>query len=125
MFKIIHTEEAPSAIGPYSQATQVANMVYFSGQIALDPQTMSLVSGDVHAQAVQVFNNLKAVAEAALGDLSKIVKLTIYLIDFKDFAIVNEVMKDFFSEPYPARTTIQVAGLPKSAQLEVDAIMAL
>lgn len=125
MSKTIHTEEAPSAIGPYSQAIQVANVVYFSGQIALDPKTMTLVSDDIHAQALQVFNNLKAVATAAQGDLSKIVKLTIYLIDFKDFAIVNEVMQDFFVAPYPARTTIQVAGLPKSAQLEVDAIMVL
>lgn len=121
----IHTDNAPKAIGPYSQAIKAGNTVYFSGQIPLDPTTMQLVSDDVASQAKQVFTNLKSVAHAAGGDLNAITKLTIYLMDLTHFPIVNEIMQQFFQEPYPARTTIQVAGLPKAALVEVDAIMVI
>ncbi len=121
----IHTNLAPAAIGPYSQAIRVGDTVYLSGQIPLDPQTMMLVANDIKRQAVQAFMNLQAVAIAAKGDLSKVVKLTIYLIDLKHFAIVNEVMSQFFQEPYPARATIQVSALPKDALIEVDAVMVI
>ena len=122
---IIHTSAAPQAIGPYSQAVKVSNTVYLSGQIPLDPQTMELVDGDVAAQAKQVFANLGAVAEAAGGSLSDFVKLTVYLVDLADFGAVNAVMESLFNEPYPSRVCIQAAALPKGAQVEVDAIMAL
>lgn len=121
----IHTNLAPAAIGPYSQAIRVDDTVYLSGQIPLDPQSMLLVANDIKRQATQAFMNLQAVAIAAKGDLSKVVKLTIYLIDLKHFAIVNEVMTQFFQEPYPARATIQVSALPKEALIEVDAVMVL
>lgn len=121
----IHTTNAPAAIGPYSQAIQVGNTVYFSGQIPLDPTTMQLVSADFAEQAKQVFRNLQAVCQAAGGDLSAIAKLTIYLIDLQHFNVVNELMVELFSEPFPARTTIQVSALPKSAQIEVEAVMVL
>ena len=119
----IHTNLAPAAIGPYSQAIRVGDTVYLSGQIPLDPQSMMLVANDIKRQATQAFMNLQAVAIAAKGDLSKVVKLTIYLIDLKHFAVVNEVMTQFFQEPYPARATIQVSALPKEALIEVDAVM--
>jgi reactive intermediate/imine deaminase len=121
----IHTEQAPQAIGPYSQAIQVGNTIYFSGQIPLDLTTMALVSDDFADQVTQVFNNLQAVSKAAGGSLDAIVKLTIYLTDLTRFSIVNEVMMRFFKEPYPARTTIQVSALPKAAQIEIEAIMAI
>lgn len=123
--KEIHTDNAPQAIGPYSQAIQVENTVYFSGQIPLNPVTMALVSEDIKAQTVQVLTNLDEVSKAAGGSLDQIVKLTIYLTDLKHFPIVNEVMAQYFKKPYPARTTIQVSALPKAAQIEVEAIMSV
>jgi reactive intermediate/imine deaminase len=125
MKSIINTTEAPEAIGPYSQAVKIGQCVYLSGQIPLVPQTMVLVSMDFRDQALQVFTNLKKVCEAAHGGLADIVKLTIYLTDLAHFAVVNEVMLQFFHEPYPARATIQVAALPKAALIEVDAIMVI
>ncbi|OGT58337.1 MAG: reactive intermediate/imine deaminase [Gammaproteobacteria bacterium RIFCSPHIGHO2_12_FULL_43_28] len=123
MKKVIQTELAPKAIGPYSQAVDVGNTVYCSGQIALDPTTMTLVSDDIAAQAIQVLTNLQTVITAAGGRLEDVVKLTIYLTDLADFAVVNNVMTQFFNPPYPARTTVAVAALPKEAKLEIDAIM--
>ena len=123
--KVIHTALAPEAIGPYSQAIKVAQTVYLSGQIPLIANTMELISGGVKEQAEQVFENLKAVAEASGGALSDIVKLTIYLTEMGDFPIVNAVMADYFSLPYPARATIGVAALPKNCCVEVDAVMVL
>lgn len=119
----IETMLAPKAIGTYSQAIEVGNTIYFSGQIPLDPNTMTLVSQDIHAQIHQVFTNLKMVCEAAGNHLEAIVKLTIYLTDLAHFPIVNEIMATFFHEPYPARTTVQVSALPKEAQIEIDAIL--
>lgn len=121
----IHTHDAPAAIGAYSQGIRCGNTVYFSGQIPLDPKTMTLVSDDFRAQTEQVFNNLATLCGAVGGSLQNIVKLTLYLTDLSHFAIVNEVMMTFFQEPYPARTTIEVSGLPKQAQIECDAIMVL
>ncbi len=123
MKQTIHTDQAPQAIGPYSQAIKIANTVYFSGQIPLDPKTMALCSTDFKEQTTQVFTNIAAVAKAAGGDLASIVKLTIYLVDLANFAVVNETMQKFFTEPYPARTTIQVSALPKAAQIEIEALM--
>lgn len=121
----IHTERAPQAVGPYSQAIRAGGTVYLSGQVALDPQSGKLLEGDVAAQARQVFANLKAIATAANGSLDKIVRLTIYLTDIGDFSAVNEVMQNSFNEPYPARVTIGVAALPLGARVEADAIMVL
>jgi reactive intermediate/imine deaminase len=121
---VIHSNAAPQALGPYSQAVKVSNTVYLSGQIPLDPETMALVAGDPDTQARQVFANLAAVAEAAGGTLGDFVKLTVYLLDLADFAAVNAVMEELFAEPYPARVCIQAAALPKDARIEVDAIMA-
>ena len=121
----IHSRYAPDAIGPYSQAIKVDNTVYLSGQIPLDPKTMQLITGDIAAQAKQVLLNLQAVCEAAGGSLDAIVKLTIYLVDLNHFAAVNDVMTEFFSEPFPARATVQVAALPKAAQVEIEAVMVL
>ncbi|MGN7831764.1 RidA family protein [Pseudoxanthomonas sp. 22568] len=121
--QIIHTEQAPAAIGPYSQAVRVGNTVYFSGQIPLDPATGNLVEGDIEAQARRAFDNLKAVAEAAGGSLGDVVRLGLYLTDLGEFAKVNAVMQDYFQAPFPARSTIEVAGLPKGAAFEVDAVM--
>ncbi|MGN6222305.1 RidA family protein [Pseudoxanthomonas sp.] len=121
--QIIHTEQAPAAIGPYSQAVRAGNTVYFSGQIPLDPATGNLVEGDIEAQARRAFDNLKAVAEAAGGSLGDIVRLGLYLTDLGEFAKVNAVMQDYFQAPFPARSTIEVAGLPKGAAFEVDAVM--
>src|SRR3990167_3093076 len=123
MKKVIQTELAPKAIGPYSQAVDVGNTVYCSGQIALDQTTMTLVSDDIAAQAIQVLTNLQTVITAAGERLEDVVKLTIYLTDLADFAVVNNVMTQFFNPPYPARTTVAVAALPKEAKLEIDAIM--
>ncbi len=123
--QIIHTEQAPAAIGPYSQAVRAGNTVYFSGQIPLDPATGNLVDGDIAAQARRALDNLKAVAEAAGGSLDRIVRLGLYLTDLSQFAAVNAVMQDYFIAPYPARSTIEVSGLPKGAAFEVDAVMVL
>ena len=120
---IIHTENAPKAIGTYSQAVKVTNTVYLSGQIPLIPETMELVEGDFRAQAVQVFKNLNAVCEAAGGDLQKVVKLNIYLTDLSYFPIVNEVMGEFIQEPYPARAAIGISELPKGSLIEADGIL--
>ena len=123
--QIIHTDRAPAAIGPYSQAVRAGGTVYFSGQIPLDPATGNLVGGDIEAQARRAFDNLKAVAEAAGGSLGDIVRLGLYLTDLGEFAKVNAVMQDYFQAPFPARSTIEVAGLPKGAAFEVDAVMVI
>lgn len=123
--EIIYTDQAPQAIGTYSQAVKVDHTVYLSGQIPLDPATMTLVDGDINAQITRVFDNLKAVAEAAGGDLSDVVKLNVFLTDLAHFPIVNEIMGSYFAEPYPARAAIGVAALPKAAAVEMDAIMQL
>lgn len=121
----IHTDAAPAAIGPYSQAVRSGQTVYLSGQIPLDPATGALVEGDIAAQARRAFDNLKAVCEAAGGSLDAVVRLGLYLTDLGDFATVNAVMAEYFSAPYPARSTIQVSALPKSAVVEVDAVLVL
>lgn len=123
--KIISTASAPAAIGPYSQAVQVGSMVYCSGQIPLHPATMEIVSGGIEAQAVQVLDNMQAVAIAAGGTLQDAVKLTIFLTDLADFGIVNDIMKRYFNAPYPARSTVQVAALPKGANIEIEMTLAL
>ncbi|WP_041521796.1 RidA family protein [Gilvimarinus agarilyticus] len=120
---IIHTDQAPEAIGTYSQAVKVNGTVYLSGQIPLIPETMEMVQGDFAAEANQVFKNLAAVCEAAGGSLQDIVKLNIYLTDLSNFPIVNEVMASYFDEPYPARAAIGISQLPKGAQVEADGIM--
>ena len=125
MRKTIHTDKAPKAIGPYSQAVRAGNTVYFSGQIPLDPAIGELVTGDISFQTKRVFENLKAVCEAAGGTLGGIVRVGIYLTDLGNFAAVNAVMADYFKEPYPARSTIGVASLPRGAQVEIDAILQL
>lgn len=119
----IKTDQAPAAIGTYSQAIKAGATVYLSGQIPLDPETMELVAGDMRAQIERVFHNLQAVASAAGGSLADVVRLTVYLTDLSHFTLVNEVMKTFFSEPFPARAAIGVATLPKGATVEVDAVM--
>jgi len=122
---VIETSEAPQAIGPYSQAVKVHDVVYISGQIPLDPHTMEMVDGDISAQATRAFENLKAIAEAAGGNLNRCVKVTIFLTDLNDFNAVNEVMKRYFDQPYPARACVQVSALPRGAAVEVDAIMSV
>jgi len=119
----IHTEQAPKAIGTYSQAVKVNGTVYLSGQIPLVPQSMELIEGDIAAQIHQVFDNLKAVCQAAGGDLQQIVKLNVFLTDMGHFPVVNEVMAEYFSQPYPARAAVGVSALPKNAQVEMDAVM--
>jgi reactive intermediate/imine deaminase len=121
----ITTSDAPAAIGPYSQAIRVGDTVYLSGQIPLDPGTQEIVSEEFGAQARRVFDNLAAVAQAAGGSLSDIVKLTVYLTDLGRFAEVNEIMVDYFAEPYPARAAIGVSALPRGVQVEIDAIIVL
>jgi reactive intermediate/imine deaminase len=121
----IHSDRAPAAIGPYSQAVRCGDTVYLSGQIPLDPSTMQLVEGDIGAQARRVFDNLRAVCEAAGGSLSQVARIGIYLTDLAHFAAVNAVMQDYFEAPYPARSTIGVASLPRGAQVEVDAVLVL
>lgn len=123
--QIIHTDKAPAAIGPYSQAVRAGDTVYLSGQIPLDPGTGLLVEGDISTQARRAFENLKAVCEAAGGSLSDVVRLGLYLTDLGNFAAVNAVMSEFFKAPYPARSTIEVSGLPRGAGFEVDAVMVL
>lgn len=121
----IASDRAPAAIGPYSQAIRAGNTLYLSGQIPLDPATGELVAGDIEAQAVRVFENLKAVAEAAGGSLLRAVKVTIYLTDLTHFATVNTIMARYFEQPYPARATIGVAALPRGAAVEADAVLVL
>jgi len=123
--EIIRTDKAPQAIGTYSQAVKTGNTVYLSGQIPLVPETMEMVEGDIRSQITQVFQNLSAVAEAAGGSLQDVTKLNVFLTDLSNFPIVNEVMAEFFSEPYPARAAVGVAALPKLAQVEMDAVMVL
>ncbi len=123
--QIISTELAPKAIGTYSQAVRTGNTVYLSGQIPLVPSTMLMVEGGVEAQIVRVFENLKAVAEAAGGSLADVVKLNVFLTDLTHFPVVSEVMARYFQQPYPARAAIGVAALPRSAAVEMDAIMVL
>lgn len=123
MKQIIETQAAPAAIGCYSQAIRIENTVYLSGQIGFDPKTMQLVEGDVTLEIKQVFENLKNVTLACDSHLDAIVKLTVYLTDIADLAKVNEIMQQYFKKPYPARTSFQVAALPKNARVEVDAIL--
>ncbi len=123
-FEPIATDQAPAAIGPYSQAVKAGSLVFLSGQIPLDPQRMVLVEG-MEAQIRQVFTNLSAVAEAAGGGLDTVVKLTVYLTDLEHFALVNQIMEEYFHPPYPARAAIGVAALPKGATVEMDAIIQL
>ena len=121
----VSTPDAPKAIGTYSQAIRAGDTVYLSGQIPLDPRTMEIVTGGFEAQARRVFDNLRAVAVAAGGDLSRAVKLNIYLTDLGNFAELNRVMAEYFAEPYPARATLGVASLPRGAAVEVDAVLVL
>lgn len=121
----IHSDLAPAAIGPYSQATRAGSLVFFSGQIPLDPQTGELVGGDISVQARRAFDNLKAVCEAAGGSMDDIVRVGLYLTDLGQFAAVNAVMAEYFQAPYPARSTIEVPALPKGADFEVDAVLVL
>ena len=123
--EIIHTNAAPDAIGTYSQAVRYGDLVFLSGQIPLDPTTMEVVDGDFEARTRRVFDNLRAVTEAAGGSLEQVVKLTIFLTDLGNFATVNSVMEDYFQQPYPARAAVGVASLPKGVDVEADAILAL
>jgi len=123
--EIIRTDRAPKAIGPYSQAVRAGNTVYLSGQIPLDPATGELVAGDITVQTQRVFENLRAVCEAAGGSLSKLIRVGIYLTDLKNFTAVNAVMAEFCKEPYPARSTVEVSGLPRGAEVEIDAVLVL
>jgi len=123
--EIISTTQAPQAIGTYSQAVKTGTTVYLSGQIPLDPASMEIVEGDIGAQIRRVFDNLHAVATAAGGSLADIAKLNVYLVDLANFPVVNEVMADYFTEPYPARAAVGVAALPKGAGVEMDAVMEL
>ena len=121
--EIIHTDQAPAAIGVYSQAVKVGATVYLSGQIPLDPATMQLVEGGMEAQIRRVFDNLAAVARAAGGSLADTVKLNVFLTDLSHFALVNQVMAEYFQEPYPARAALGIAALPRGAQVEMDAVL--
>ena len=121
----IHTDDAPAAIGTYSQAIRHGDLLFLSGQIPLDPATMKVVVGDFEARARRVFDNLKAVAEAAGATLDDAVKITVFLTDLDDFATVNAVMEDYFTHPYPARAAVGVAALPKGVDVEADAVLAL
>jgi reactive intermediate/imine deaminase len=122
---IIQSDSAPEAIGTYSQAVKVGDTVYLSGQIPLDPKSMTLVEGDISAQITQVFENLTAVCQASGGTLQDIVKLNIFLTDLGNFATVNEIMARYFETPYPARAAIGVAALPKGSEVEMDGILVL
>jgi len=122
---IVETDLAPRAIGPYSQAVKVGSTVYLAGQIPLDPGSMEIVGGGFVDQVSRVLDNLKAVAEAAGGGLDDAVKLTVYLVDLNNFAVVNEVMTQYFSEPFPARAAIEVAALPRGAEVEIDGVLEL
>jgi reactive intermediate/imine deaminase len=120
--QIIKTDGAPKAIGTYSQAVRAGDALYVSGQVALDPATGELLSGDMELQIRRVFDNLKAIVEAAGADFSQVVKLNVYLVDLKHFALVNQVMAQYFREPYPARAAVGVAALPRGAQIEMDCV---
>lgn len=123
--EIIRTDKAPQAIGTYSQAIKMGSTVYLSGQIPLIPETMEMVDGDIETQIRRVFDNLKAVAQAAGGDLRDVAKLNVFLTDLSNFPVVNQVMSEYFDEPYPARAAIGVASLPKDAGVEMDAVLEL
>jgi len=123
--EIIKTDQAPQAIGTYSQAVKTGTTVYLSGQIALDPQTMALVEGDTEAEIRRVFDNLAAVAKASGGNLNQMAKLNVFLVDLANFALVNQIMAEYFDEPYPARAAIGVASLPRNASVEMDGILEL
>lgn len=123
--EIIHSDQAPAAIGPYSQAVRVGDTVYLSGQIALDPASMTLVEGGIEAQTRRVFDNLNAVCRAAGGELADVIKLQIYLPDLSHFETVNGIMKEYLSEPFPARAALGVRALPKGAEVEIDGVMVL
>ena len=123
--EIIHSDDAPSAIGTYSQAVRYGDLVFLSGQIPLDPATMELVGGDFEVRARRVFDNLRAVTEAAGGTMADIIKVNVYLTDLANFPIVNTVMADYFDEPYPARAAVGVASLPKGADVEAEAVLGL
>ena len=123
--EIIKTDQAPQAIGTYSQAVKIGNTVYLSGQIALDPQTMTMVDGDTEAEIRRVFDNLRAVATAAGAGLNDMAKLNVFLVDLAHFALVNQIMAEYFDEPYPARAAIGVAALPRDASVEMDGILEL
>lgn len=122
---IVHTDKAPAAIGTYSQAVRHGTLVFLSGQIPLDPDTMELVAGDFEARARRVFDNLKAVVEAAGADMGQVLKVNIYLTDLANFPTVNTVMADYFDEPYPARAAVGVASLPKGADVEAEAVLGI
>jgi reactive intermediate/imine deaminase len=124
-FTPVHTDHAPKAIGTYSQAIKAGNTVYLSGQIPLDPATGELVTGDMEAQVRRVFDNLRAVSRAAGGDLANAVKLNVFLTDLGHFALVNKVMAEYFTQPYPARAALGVAALPKGAAVEMDCVLVL
>ena len=121
--KIIFTEKAPKAIGPYSQAVSAGGFTFVSGQVAINPETGDLMNSSIKDQAEQVIKNLKAICEEANGSLADIVKLTIYITDMNDFAVVNETMQKYFSEPYPARATVEVSALPLGVNVEMDAVL--
>jgi reactive intermediate/imine deaminase len=123
--KAIHTEQAPKAIGPYSQAVRAGDTVYLAGQIPLDPATMQMVEGDFEKEAQRVFENIQAVIAASGGSFSQVVKVTIFLTDFANFAKVNELMAKYFKEPYPARSTVAVAALPRNARVEIECTLYL
>lgn len=125
MKQVIHTDSAPAAIGPYSQAIQIGDLLFVSGQVPIDPSTGAIVEGDVKAQAQQSLNNLKAILNAAGTNMGAVVKTTVFLADMNDFAAMNEVYAQFFQEPYPARSAVQVARLPKDAKVEIEAIAQL
>ncbi|MCK0714914.1 RidA family protein [Chromohalobacter sarecensis] len=122
---VINTAQAPAAIGPYSQAIKAGNTVYMSGQIPLDPKTMELISQEFEAQARQVFTNLQAVCHEAAGSMQDIVKLNLYLTDLSNFAVVNQIMEEYFQAPYPARAAVGVKELPKGSQVEAEAVMVI
>lgn len=123
--RVIHTDQAPQAIGPYSQAVRAGDTVYLSGQIPLDPKTMQMVTGDIDAEIRRVFDNLEAVAEAAGGSLANAVKVNVFLTDLAHFARVNEIMATYCTQPYPARAAIGVAQLPRGARVEIECILHL
>ena len=125
MKQVIHTDSAPAAIGPYSQAIQIGDLLFVSGQVPIDPSTGAIVEGDIKAQAQQSLNNLKAILNAAGTNMGAVVKTTVFLADMNDFAAMNEVYAQFFQEPFPARSAVQVARLPKDDKVEIEAIAQL
>ena len=125
MKQVIHTDSAPAAIGPYSQAIQIGDLLFVSGQVPIDPSTGAIVEGDIKAQAQQSLNNLKAILNAAGTNMGAVVKTTVFLADMNDFTAMNEVYAQFFQEPFPARSAVQVARLPKDATVEIEAIAQL